>query len=300
MSKEKKMDSPTDYAALKAGGIIPQVQRDYFSLRLKVTGGRLSVKELLVIAAMAENYGNGTIHLTARQGVEIPFVPLTHLAEATKALKMGGLELGACGPRVRGVTACPGSAVCPYGAIDTQSLATKLAEAYTGRMVPHKFKIGVTGCLNNCLKAEENDLGVKGVVAVAWTGADCSRCGVCAKLCPVGAIIVKDGGVAIDQAKCIGCGDCVGGCLSGSLRSAAGYRMFWGGMFGRGVATGNVLYEFLATPEDVIAAVGRVLEFYRAEGAHGERLAQTLARFGERAKKSVLQSGATENEPAVH
>jgi dissimilatory sulfite reductase (desulfoviridin) alpha/beta subunit len=31
---------------------------------------------------------------------------------------------------------------------------------YFGKELSHKFKIGITGCKNSCLKAEENDLGI--------------------------------------------------------------------------------------------------------------------------------------------
>ena len=37
-----------------------------------------------------------------------------------------------------------------------------------GHDLPHKFKFGVTGCQNNCLKAEENDVGIKGAIRVNW------------------------------------------------------------------------------------------------------------------------------------
>ncbi len=50
-----------------------------------------------------------------------------------------------------------------------------------GRELPHKFKFGVTGCQNNCLKAEENDVGIKGGMTVECNHDDCIQCGVCVK-----------------------------------------------------------------------------------------------------------------------
>lgn len=49
--------------------------------------------------------------------------------------------------------------------------------------LPHKFKFGITGCQNNCLKSEENDLGIKGGIQVKWREEDCIQCGVCVKAC---------------------------------------------------------------------------------------------------------------------
>ena len=39
-------------------------------------------------------------------------------------------------------------------------LAKELDDRYFARELPHKFKFGITGCQNNCLKAEENDVGI--------------------------------------------------------------------------------------------------------------------------------------------
>lgn len=65
-----------DYAALKAGGFMRQKQKDHFSLRLRVVGGTVTVEQLEAIAAVARKYGQDYVHLTSRQGVEIPFIRL--------------------------------------------------------------------------------------------------------------------------------------------------------------------------------------------------------------------------------
>lgn len=65
-----------DYAVLKAGGFMRQKQKDHFSLRLRVVGGTVTVEQLEAIAAVARKYGQDYVHLTSRQGVEIPFIRL--------------------------------------------------------------------------------------------------------------------------------------------------------------------------------------------------------------------------------
>ena len=137
-----------------------QKQKNNFSLRIAVVGGTLTAENLKKIAEVAEEHGEGYVHLTSRQGVEIPFIKLDDIDVVKEELAEGGCKPGVCGPRVRTVTACQGNAVCPSGNIDTQDIAKKLDERYFGRELPHKFKFGVTGCRNNCLKAEENDVGI--------------------------------------------------------------------------------------------------------------------------------------------
>ena len=111
-----------DYATLKKGGFMRQKQKNHFSLRLRVVGGNLTAKQLAKIAEVAEKFGDGHVHLTSRQSVEIPFVKLEQIDAVKAALAEGDVEPGVCGPRVRTVTACQGQAVCPSGCIDTYVL----------------------------------------------------------------------------------------------------------------------------------------------------------------------------------
>ena len=63
-----------DYAALKKGGFMRQKQKNCFSMRLKVVGGQVTAGQLAAVAEIAEKYGHGYVHLTSRQGIEIPFI----------------------------------------------------------------------------------------------------------------------------------------------------------------------------------------------------------------------------------
>ena len=182
-----------DYATLKKGGFMRQKQKNNFSLRLAVVGGNLTAKQLAKIAEVAEKYGDGHVHLTSRQGVEIPFIKLDQIDEVKAELEKGDCKPGVCGPRVRTVTACQGNQICPSGNIDSYDIAQKLDERYFARELPHKFKFGVTGCQNNCLKSEENDVGVKGASIVKWKEDACIQCGVCVKACRTDAIKLEDG-----------------------------------------------------------------------------------------------------------
>ena len=138
-----------DYATLKKGGFMRQKQKNHFSLRLAVVGGNLTAENLKIIADVVDKYGDGHVHLTSRQSVEIPFIKLDDVEEVKDVLATGGCKPGVCGPRVRTITACQGSAVCPSGNIDSYDIAQKLDERYFARELPHKFKFGVTGCQNN-------------------------------------------------------------------------------------------------------------------------------------------------------
>ncbi|MDR2495253.1 MAG: hypothetical protein LBD24_08540 [Spirochaetaceae bacterium] len=151
-----------DAAALKSKGFFQQVQKDFFSLRLCVSGGTVSTGFLKKVIEIAENHGNGQIHVTTRQQIEIPFIPSEKVETVRGILQEAGIKAFIAGPRVRGVSACFGAAVCKFGKIDTGDLARAIYDKYFGRELPAKLKIAVTGCKNNCARVEANDIGIRG------------------------------------------------------------------------------------------------------------------------------------------
>lgn len=270
----------TDYSTLKKGGFMRQKQKDNFSLRLSVVGGQVSVDQLIAITEVAKKYGKGYIHLTSRQGVEIPFIQLKDIDEVKEALAKGGAKPGVCGPRVRTITACQGAAVCPNGCIETEELAKELNDRYFGLELPHKFKFGVTGCQNNCLKAEENDLGIKGGLHVTWKSENCINCGVCEKVCRSKAIKIEDGKVVIDTDNCNYCGRCVFSCPTDAYENKPGYLLSFGGLFGNSINKGSEIVPFIEDKETLFRICDAALKFFNENAKPSERFKFTIDRVG--------------------
>ncbi len=270
-----------DYATLKKGGFMRQKQKNNFSLRLRVVGGNLTAVQLAKIAEVAEKYGDGHVHLTSRQSVEIPFIKLNDIEEVKNALAEGGVEPGVCGPRVRTVTACQGCAVCPSGCIDTYELAKELDNRYFARELPHKFKFGITGCQNNCLKAEENDLGVKGGISVKWIEEDCIKCGVCVKACRKGAITMNNGRIEVDYSKCNFCGRCTKACPTDAWEEKHGYIVSFGGLFGNSIVKGSEIIPFIEDHDKLMEICDAAIQFFDDNAKPSERFRFTIERVGE-------------------
>ena len=279
----------TDYAALKKGGFMRQKQKDNFSLRLAVVGGTLTAENLRKIAEVAEKYGDGHVHLTSRQGVEIPFVKLQDIDEVKDSLAQGGCEPGVCGPRVRTVTACQGNEICPSGNIDTYHIAKELNDRYFGRELPHKFKFGVTGCQNNCLKAEENDVGIKGAAQVTWRQDACIQCGVCEKACRENAITLEDNQVKIDASKCNFCGRCAKSCPTDAWDVKEAYLVSFGGTFGNSISKGESLLPLITSEEQLFRVTDAAIQFFDDYGKAGERFKFTIDRVGKDHLYEVLK-----------
>ena len=278
-----------DYATLKKGGFMRQKQKNHFSLRLRVVGGNLTATQLAKIAEVAEKFGDGHIHLTSRQSVEIPFVKLEQIEEVKIALSEGGGEPGGCGPRVRTITACQGEAICPSGCIDTYALAKELDDRYFARELPHKFKFGITGCQNNCLKSEENDLGIKGGIQVSWREEDCIQCGVCVKACRSNAITLEDGKISVDESKCNFCGRCYKACPTEAWDTVHGYIVSFGGLFGNSISKGEAIIPFLPDKETLLKVCDATIQFFADHAKPGERFKFTLDRVGRESFENLIQ-----------
>ena len=269
-----------DYATLKKGGFMRQKQKNNFSLRLRVIGGNMTAVQLAKVAEVAEKYGDGHVHFTSRQGVEIPFIKLEQIDEVKAALAESGVEPGACGPSVRTVTACQGSEICPSGCIDTYSLAQELDKRYFGRDLPHKFKFGITGCQNNCLKAEENDLGIKGALKVSWRENDCIHCGVCVKACRNDAITIEEGKIIVDEEKCNYCGRCLKSCPTDAWDSESGYIVSFGGLFGNNIAKGETVIPLITDHDALLRVCDAAIRFFDDNAKSSERFKFTIDRVG--------------------
>jgi dissimilatory sulfite reductase (desulfoviridin) alpha/beta subunit len=285
-----------DLEKLKAGGIIAQKQKNLFSIRVKIPGGNATGQDLRKIAGLCERYGKGYVHLTTRQGFEISFVKLEDIERVEKELKQAGLELGACGPRVRVIVTCQGTDICTDAVGDTQSLARALEEGFYGRYgIPHKFKIGVTGCPNDCAKAQEHDLGFLAVVEPELKDPEaCTGCGLCAEVCPAKAIEMINDEPKTDRSKCFFDGKCIFACPEEALKvKREGWNLFIGGRWGRRPQLGTLFKEFVQMKEG-LSLVEKILAAYIRLANRGERIGELITRIGLPKFKHEVYTGKKE------
>jgi anaerobic sulfite reductase subunit C len=67
---------------LKRVGIIGQKQKDLYLIRLRTVGGGMTAEELNTVAEVSRKYGNGRVHFTTRQAIEIHNIPVDNLQAA--------------------------------------------------------------------------------------------------------------------------------------------------------------------------------------------------------------------------
>jgi dissimilatory sulfite reductase (desulfoviridin) alpha/beta subunit len=279
MKKSSEIPAATN-ESVEVGGFIRQRQKEFSILRLKIPCGHITAEQLSNLAKIAKKYGRGDLHLTTRQGVEIPWIARENISRAKEETILLGFAFGASGPRIRVITACPGNPVCRHGLIDAQEFGRGLDQRYFGAAVPHKFKIAVSGCPNSCTKPRENDVGFAGMAEPAWNGIDCSHCKKCMYVCKEDAVTCIDDRIKPDMRTCVKCGDCISGCPNHSLVvKRSGFAVYAGGKMGRHPMLGHKIAEFVDR-RTALALLDRCLAFYRLEGKPRERFGDTIRRIG--------------------
>lgn len=279
--------SPEEETRVKALGFLrDKTTLDKFNGRVITRNGKITADEARTIAEAAEMFGSGEVTMTSRLTMEIQGVPFDNIEPLREYLMQAGLETGGTGSKVRPVVSCKGT-TCQYGLIDTFGLSEEIHErffhGYSDVKLPHKFKIAVGGCPNNCVKPDLNDLGIIGQRIPQVDMEKCRGCKICRveKNCPINVAKVVDGKIVIDENSCNHCGRCIGKCPFNAFEDYTnGYRIYIGGRWGKKVAQGRYLEKVFTDKEEVLSVVEKAILLFREQGITGERFADTVARIG--------------------
>ena len=264
---------------MKGLGFLLQNDKEHYSVRFLSRAGNFTVEELNSIIKIAIKYGRGYCGLTTRLQIEVPWIKAEDAEKVIEEAKTLGLRHGGTGQKVRPLVACKGT-VCLHGNIDTQAICRKLEEKYFGTDTPHKCKIGIVGCANNCAKANINDIGIMGRVVPKFNLDKCVGCGLCVKGCRQKALQIKDKKVVHNEELCVKCGECVRVCRTNAASwKEKGAEIFVGGRFGRGMRIGDSLGRIFKE-EEIVPVVDKIIEHYREIGNKGERISAAMDRVG--------------------
>lgn len=278
--------SAADEKRVKALGFLSNKGTDNFSGRIITVNGKITAAQQRCIAEAAEKFGNGNITFTTRLTIEVQGIPYDKIEDFRAYIAQEGLETGGTGSLVRPVVACKGT-TCQYGLLDSFGLSEEVHErfykGYHTVKLPHKFKIAVGGCPNNCVKPDLNDLGIIGQRIPGLDQDECNGCKKCGvvQTCPMGAAKLEDGVLEIDKGICNNCGRCIGTCHFDALDEGTyGYKIYIGGRWGKKVAQGQALSKIFTDKEEALAVIEKAILLFREQGKTGERFAKTIERLG--------------------
>ena len=273
-----------------------------FNVRVITRNGKITATEQKKIAEASEMYGSGEVTMTTRLTLEIQGVHYRNIEPLIAYLKENGLETGGTGSKVRPVVSCKGT-TCQYGLIDTFDLSQKLHhifyEGWHSVSLPHKFKIAVGGCPNNCVKPSLNDIGIIGQRIIDFDVAKCKGCKICQveKACPINIAHLDGGKLVVNDSECNHCGRCLDKCPFGvSMNYTTGYAIYVGGRWGKKIEMGKRLSRILRSEDEVIQTVENAILLFRDEGISGERFADTVNRLGLEYTEAKLFSNKIDKE----
>jgi sulfite reductase (ferredoxin) len=162
--REGAISAPRYQAFRVPNGVYEQRESGTYMLRVRLPAGIIPPEHMRVVAQVAEAYGDGTLHLTTRQDIQIHRVSLDGICPALEALADAGLSTkGGGGNTVRNIAACPHAGVCRREWFDVTPGAVALTEFMLSDplsfRLPRKYKIAFSGCGDDCAAATVSDLG---------------------------------------------------------------------------------------------------------------------------------------------
>jgi len=145
-------------------GVYEQRQDGTYMVRVRVAGGTLTGRQTRELATLATEYGNGLLHVTTRQDVQLHDISIQDTPGVMRRLMGVGLtSKGGGGNTVRNVAACPYAGICPHEYFDVTPFAHAVTEYLIPLVgsynLPRKYKIAFSGCPSDCALAQVADLG---------------------------------------------------------------------------------------------------------------------------------------------
>jgi ferredoxin-nitrite reductase len=154
---------------------------DYFMVRTKVPGGRLTPEQAEVVGEVADEYatapeefggseqnpiwGDAFLDITTRQDVQMHWIEVEDVPDIWSRYDDVGLTtVQGCGDSARNVLGCPAAGLDDHECFDAQPVVDAVSEFFTENReyanLPRKFKMTITGCRQDCAQSQINDVGL--------------------------------------------------------------------------------------------------------------------------------------------
>lgn len=295
-----------------------------FMLQMRVPGGVIPAHYLKMAAEIADRWGDGNFHIGTRQSLAFTGINYDDISEVNKYIRdyitdVEGfadvdMDLVSGQPEkwnpdagyptigARNVTACIGNVHCICGNVNTQDVSRKVEKI----IFPSNYhiKTNVSGCPNDCNKANMCDFGIVGVAKIDFHPERCIGCGKCVEICKSHATRVlcatPSGIPSKDDCCCVGCAECVRFCPTGAWtrNPKKFFRVIIGGRTGRQTPRAGKVFLNWASEEVVLGAISNWQKFsawaldYKPKYLHGGHL---IDRAGYMKFKELILEGVELN-----
>ena len=144
-------------------GVTPQRQSGLSAIGASVLRGRLSGDQLIQLADLAEELGDGHLRATIMQNILVANIPNARTREVVERLNQIGLQVEVS-PFWRGAIACTGTEFCKLAIAETKAFSKWLVSEMEERLpgFDQQIRLHVTGCTNSCGQSWIADIGLEG------------------------------------------------------------------------------------------------------------------------------------------
>lgn len=295
-------------------------------LQMRVPGGMVDAKYLSTVEHISKTWGDGNFHFGTRQTFDIPGIQYDDIPAVNAYIKEYIEEVDAdlCHvdmdkvsgepqewnqaggyPTIgaRNITGCVGNYHCICGNVNSFELARKIEPI----IFPSHYhiKINISGCPNDCNKANLCDFGIIGVAKMEYHPERCIGCGACARQCEHASTRVLSlnedtGRIEKDPCCCVGCGECARVCPTGAWTRSEQkfFRVILGGRTGRQTPRTGKMFLNWASEDVVMNVLKNWQKFsawvmdYKPEYLHGGHL---IDRAGYKKFKELILDGVELN-----
>jgi len=165
-----KLDAPAEDNAPEGHyrdhiGVHPQKQAGLSYAGFSVVSGRISPDQLRGLATLADEFGDGSLRLSAMQNILITNIRTERAPELVERSRALGVALDGS-PFQRGTASCTGSEYCKLALTETKLFSIRLAQELEDRLpgFTDTVKLHVAGCPNSCGQHPIADVGLQGVL----------------------------------------------------------------------------------------------------------------------------------------
>ncbi|MFI9006479.1 nitrite/sulfite reductase [Actinosynnema sp. NPDC053489] len=127
-----------------------ELDDEYFMLRVRIDGGRLTTQQLALIGELSQTYARDTADITDRQNVQYHWIRIEDVPTIWRKLEEAGLTtMEACGDSPRVILGSPVAGIAEDEVLDGTPAIEEILRRYIGdprfANLPRKFKTAISG-----------------------------------------------------------------------------------------------------------------------------------------------------------
>lgn len=278
-----------------------------YTANIIIKNGILTSSQQKCISNASNLFGDNTTKISTSFTIGVSGIPYEKINDFLDYISKENLEIGGIGPKIRPIVSCSGPQ-CRYCFENMQTLLDEIDEKiyakYKHIKLPSKFKIGISGCPNDCAKIDLCEIGIISQYVPNFQSDLCRGCKVCSmkKQCTINALSIEDEKIKKDNNKCDNCGRCVNKCpFKVAENYEHGYKIFMGGKAGRVKISAKTLDQIITSKEELLDLIEEIILFYIENAEEKERFSNTIERIGfDKLKESILKKDKFREENHIN